>query len=73
MSGGDQTDHFRRFVPAEGPSAPPPNVQYNPIGGLKYKKPRREESGSTVGSNKDRSDSPRVRKPIKINSHAVAI
>lgn len=59
VSGGGQDDHFRRFVPAEGPSAPPPNVQYNPIGGLNYRRPHREESGSTVGS-RGRSDSPRV-------------
>jgi len=58
VSGGGQDDHFRRFVPAEGPSAPPPNVQYNPIGGLNYRRPHREESGSTVGS-RGRSDSPR--------------
>lgn len=58
VSGGGTDDHFRRFVPAEGPSAPPPNVQYNPIGGLNYRRPHREESGSTVGS-RGRSDSPR--------------
>lgn len=59
VSGGGGDDHFRRFVPGEGPAAPPPNVQYNPIGGMRHRRPKREESGSTVGS-RDRSDSPRA-------------
>ena len=60
MSGGGTDDHFRRFIPAEGPSAAPPDVKYKPIGGIGRKNPpKREESGSTVES-RGRSDSPKV-------------
>ena len=61
MSGGDANDHFRRFIPAEGPSAPP-DLKYKPISGFGAgrKPPKREESGSTVES-RGRSDSPKVK------------
>lgn len=59
VSGGDANDHFRRFIPAEGPSAPP-DLKYKPISGFGAgrKPPKREESGSTVES-RGRSDSPK--------------
>ena len=59
-------DHFRRYIPAEGPSAAPPDVKYKPIGQLgqrhhekSRKLPKRDESGSTTGS-RGRPESPSV-------------
>ena len=59
-------DHFRRYIPADGPSAAPPDVKYKPIGQLgarhhekSRKLPKRDESGSTTGS-RGRPESPTV-------------
>jgi len=52
VSGGGPDDHFRRFIPAEGPAAAPSRPN-NPIGGLRMARPTRDDSSR---SNEGRGD-----------------
>jgi hypothetical protein len=55
VSGGGPDDHFRRFIPAEGPAAAPSRPN-NPIGGLRMARPTRDPSDSSR-SNEGRGNS----------------